>query len=522
MSQQSPRLAALDIGTNSIRCIVVEVPETGGFRILDDEKATVRLGEGLFATGEISVAARERALDALRRMRKILDGLGVTQVEAVATSAVRKAANGEAFLAAVREQTGLEVEIVGGEEEAELVVRSVERHFDMAASRYLMLDIGGGSLELVSAVGRHVDHIRSLELGAVFLTERFFPEGCCEKDALPALRRHIRRELEAAFEGEEPFCQMLIGSGGTVTAIGSMVMAQRKESYDSLQGYEVLRSEVVHLAAMLLRKSPKERASLAGLNADRADIILAGVAAVDETLRFFGANILRINERGIREGLILRGLEKQGLLVEPGSKGDWRRSVEAFGRSCHYDREHCRQVAWMALRIFDLLAEKNSFTERDRIYLEAAALLHDCGHFIDYAQHHKHSYHLIRHAHLFDFAPKEKELIANIARYHRKSPPKKKHENFARLDADSRQKVRALAGILRLADGLDRRRNQEISALEGEVLEGTLLLRLTGKGDASVELYGGRSKSDLFESAFGLQLRMEVEEGRRDGDGPER
>lgn len=505
------RLAAIDIGTNSIRCIVVEVPDKGDFRVLDDEKATVRLGEGLAATGAISPAAIERAREALARMRKIIDGLGVKAVEAVATSAVRKASNGQAFLAAMEAETGIRIRIIDGREEAELAALSARHHFEMANARYLLVDIGGGSVEIVSAVGSHIEEIVSLELGAVFLTEKFLARDPIPDKDFQRLRKHLRRELEQAMEDREFPIQYLIGSGGTMTTIGSMVVAMRKERYDSVQGYEVLHSEVEHLLAMLQRMSCKERREVVGLSPERADIIVAGVAVVAELMRIYGANVLKINERGIREGLILLSLQKHGWLERRRTPRDWRTSVRDFARSCHVDETHGEQVASLALRIYDALARPFGLDDRGRQLLEAAALLHDVGYFISYAKHHKHSYHLIRYASLFDFSPREKELIANLARYHRKSVPKKKHENFAALGPEDQDLVKKLAGILRLADGLDRRRGGQVRDLECALAKGSFSIRLRGSEDLSVEIYGGQTKGDLFQAAFGCELVLAAE-----------
>jgi len=472
------RLAAIDIGTNSIRSIVVAVEKSGKFRVLDDEKATVRLGEGLHDTGILSAAASERAIAALLRQKKIIDGYGVRNIEAVATSAVRKAANGKAFVAAVKAQTGIAVDVISGEEEAELVALSAFNNFDMEGARHLLVDIGGGSLELVTTVGRHVEEIFSLELGAVYLTETFL------KGALPAavvhnkLRRHIRKMLKETFPAGIPAVNALIGSGGTITAIASMIQATRKEGYGSAHGYEVLRSDVVHLLAMLLRKSLDELRSVPGLSPDRADIIIAGVTVIDELLEFCQCNILKVNERGIREGLILRGLRKHGMGSEGVSPRSWRESVLGFAESCHFDRNHALQVAQLSMEIFKALSRAYTLGEKERRILEAAAILHDVGYFINYSSHHKHSCHLIRHADLFGFTPRERELIATIARYHRKSLPKKKHEEFMRLSVADRQLVSRLGGILRLADGLDRSRTGLVSIAEPVFSPSSLLLRL--------------------------------------------
>ncbi len=502
------RLAAIDIGTNSIRSIVVEVDGKGKFRILDDEKATVRLGEGLHRSGVISPLAWQRALDALARQKKIIDGYGVGAVEAVATSAVRKAVNGADFIKAIQETISLPVAVISGEEEAELAALSAFNNFDMEGVRHLVADIGGGSLELVTALGHHVDEILSLELGAVFLTETFIRSDPVSADDYRKLRKHIRKTLKNAFVGEDEPVHCLVGSGGTFTSVAAMVMAGRKEEYGSLHGYEVLRSDVVHLLAMLLRKDLKERRAVPGLNPDRADIIIAGITVIDELMDFFRTNLLKVNERGIREGLILRGLRKHNLLREEKRSRTWRESVIEFAASCHFDESHSLHVVRLSLQIFDAVAGRFRLGEKERRLLEAAAILHDIGYFINYASHHKHSYHLIRHADLFGFTPRERELIANIARYHRKSLPKKKHENYARLSSPDRTLVARLGGIMRLADGLDRRRSGTVSVLRCKSSATTFSLELTGNGDISVELFGGRLKGDLFESAFDLKLML--------------
>ncbi len=506
------RLAAIDIGTNSIRSIVVEVDNQGSFRVLDDEKAMVRLGEGLTETGFISDQGRVRAIEALQRMTKISLGLGAEIAAVVATSAVRKALNRNQFLDNVKKETGLDINVISGSEEADLASLSVHHNFDMDQSRFAMADIGGGSVEIVIATGRHAETVISLELGAVFLTEKFLHSDPLESSELKQLRKHIRKQLKKAGIGEGFPATCLIGSGGTMTNIGSMVMAMRGEQYETVHRYEVLHSEIIHLLAMLSRKTRKERLNIPGLNPERADIILAGMILTDELMRQMRTNQLRINAQGIREGLILKSLQKRGLIpVEPKSR-DWRDSILEFARSCRFDELHSTQVGRLAKKIFSAVAEQNNLTARHEQLLEAAALLHDIGYFISYTQHHKHSYHLIRHANLFGFTPWEREIIANLARYHRKAKPKKSHDNFSSLSAEDQVLVRKLGGILRLADGLDRRRNRQVSDIECTLRKNIFELRLFGDNDLSVELYGAESKGNLFRSAFNCRLVATTEE----------
>ena len=502
------RLAAIDIGTNSIRCIVVEVDKAGKYKVLDDEKTTVRLGEGLVGDGAISPAAWQRAMEALTQMKKIVDGYGVIGIEAVATSAVRRANNGVEFVAEVAEQIGLDIAVISGEDEADLALTSALNNFDMDRTRYALVDIGGGSVEVVTALGNHIEEIFSLDLGAVVLTEHFISRDAVGRRDYRRLRKHVNKTLKGAVPGEQVPVQCLLGSGGTMTSIAAMVMAMRKEGYGSIHGYEVLRSEVVHLLQMLLRKDLKERGSIPGLSPDRADIIVAGVTVVDELMELFKVNTLRINERGIREGLILKGLKKNNLLPAGKEPQNWRNGVLEFARSCHNDEEHALQVASLSLQIFSEVASTFSLSDKSRQMLEAAALLHDVGYFIGYSGHHKHSYHLVRHADLFGFTPREREIIAQIARYHRKSLPKKKHESFVRLSTQDQLLVMRLGGILRLADGLDRRRNSLVEAIDCYLSPSAFLIRLNGGGDVSVELISGKNKGELFEVAFDRKLQL--------------
>ncbi len=502
------RLAAIDIGTNSIRSIVVEVGEHADFYILDDEKAMVRIGQGLSETGEISPAAWARAREALARMLKIQQSYGVATVEAVATSAVRQAVNGEAFTAAMRQELGLQIDIISGEEEAQLAFLSACHSFEMDNQRLALIDIGGGSAEVILTTGRQIEEIFSLDLGAVVLTEKFLFDDPVSEEAMKRLRKHVRKTLKKRITVPGGAVHGLIGSGGGMTTIAAIVMAQRNEPFNSVQGYEVLRSEVVHLRAMLQRQTLAERRAVPGLSPERADIIIAGVTVVDELMRFFDTNLLRVNARGIRHGLILRSLEKHGLTAPSKEPLSWRSSVLNFGRACHFNETHAQQVAKLSLALFDAIAAPLGLDQHSRRLLEAAALLHDVGYFINYEQHHKHSYHLIRHARLFGFTPREQEIIANAARYHRRALPKKKHENLQGLSPADRQIVTRLGGILRLADGLDRRRTQAVSSLCCRLDEDSLHVLLTGRDDLSVELHGGNTKSDLFETAFARRLDL--------------
>lgn len=509
------RLAAIDIGTNSIRCIVVEAAPNGSYRILDDEKETVRLGEGIAVRGAISDAAIQRALQAVARMAKLIKGLGVKGVEAVATSAVRSAANGPELVTRLATILSVPIQVISGEEEASLAAQSALRNFDMQGKRYGVLDVGGGSVELTTAQGRLIEEHYSLELGAVVMTERFLKGDPIKGCEMEKLRRHIRSELKKRFGSDKLQLPALVGSGGTINAIAQLVLQYRREELPSVHGVSVLRSEVVHILAMLQRKPLAERRALPGLSPDRADIIVAGVALVDSMMEFFGSNTLLVNGRGIREGVILQALQRHGLAPKTPEHRTWRDGVLEFGRSCRIEEAHALQVAHLSLALFDDLAKPCGLKKRERVILETAAILHDCGAWINYESHHKHSYHLIRHAALFGLSPRERELAAQVARYHRKALPKKKHEPFQKLPVKEQTVVSRLGGILRLADGLDRRRCSALRQISCHVEGDTARITVAGSDDLAVELFGGSAKKELFEKAFGLRVVFAVQpEGR--------
>ncbi len=497
------RIAAIDIGTNSIRCIIAEASRDGKFKIMDDEKATVRLGEKLAMTGIISEEAAGRALEAIQRFRKLINGMNVEAVEVVATSAVRSASNGKKLVTLLSKELGYEIRVISGEEEAELTAASALSNFDMYGKRYAMVDIGGGSVEIVTAYGNHVDKAYSINLGAVVMTDRFLKSDPIEEKELKKLRSYIQGVLKRTFTGKKISFVSLIGSGGTLAALGCMAMQMRKENYASIQGSEVFHAEVVHLLAMLTHRDLKGRRAIPGLNQDRADIIVAGVVVIDEIMRFFDANRVLINERGIREGLLIKAMNRLGLAAGSNTPPTWRDSIKEFADSCHVDEQHAKHVAGMALSIYEALALPFGLEKSEKKLLEAAAILHDCGYFISYSSHHKHSYHLIRHSELFGFTPRERELIAQIARYHRKSIPKRKHDAFLSLKEEDQVIVSRLGGILRLADGLDRRRSGLIQDISCQFGGTTVTLQLTATEDVSVEIFGANAKKDLFEKAFG-------------------
>jgi exopolyphosphatase/guanosine-5'-triphosphate,3'-diphosphate pyrophosphatase len=356
-----------------------------------------------------------RAAETLTRMATLARQMGATRVEAVATSAVRDAANAREFLAQVKREAKLDVRVLDGEGEARLSFRSALAHFDLGQGRTVVMDIGGGSLELALSAEGVIEHLASLPLGAIRLTELYLGESITRK-AVKKLRAAARKMIRGDLRARDWRGARVIGSGGTFTNLGDIHLARHGVAMArSVHGAVIPREELEHVLDMLVSMTAEERRAVPGLNPDRADIIVAGLAVAAEVMARIDARELLVSRYGIPE-----------------------------------------TVQRLALGLFDALGDRLGCTSEDRDILSDAALLHDIGYHISYERHHKHSYHLILHAELLGMSPTEQVLVANVARYHRGAPPRKKHRNYGTLDRPLRQRIKRLAALLRVADGFDR------------------------------------------------------------------
>jgi len=500
------RLQVIDIGTNSVRSIVVEVPVGGARQVIDDEKAMTRLGQGLEATGRLDAEAIERTMEALKAMRDIGASLGVSDVRAIATEAVRRAENGPEFVARALAETGTEIEVVSSEEEGRLVWLSAQAQVKDEPFA-VVADIGGGSVEVVQAVGPEPVSIASLRLGARVLAEKFVDSDPISDDSFKQLKRYVRRTLKDGVEPVAPSVVRLVGSGGAVSSIAAVVAGMRGKRYESLHGIELARAEVMQLLGVLSHSDAAGRLKMPGMPVDRVDIILPGTLVLAEIMKRFGASSVLVNGRGFREGIVIDTLASDGAIAP---RPDHMQSVRDLGTRYRYDREHAEQVTLLALSLFDQLTEALHLDPGTRPLLETAAMLHDVGYYIAYDRHHKHSYHLILHASLPAFTQRDLAMAAAIARYHTKSLPKRGHESWAALDPQDRATVRALASILRIADGLDRGRSARIDCVHAEDDGAQTTLTVRGCQDLHAEVYGVEKKKDLYEETFGRVVALVV------------
>lgn len=515
------RISAIDIGSNSIRQIIADVSTTGAIRVVDEMKAAPRLGSGIHETGELSKEAGNAAIEALGRMEALAKQLGAKRTRVVATSAVREASNGKEWLARVKLETGLDVSVLQGEDEARLSFRSAQAHFDLGARRAAVIDIGGGSLELALAADGLVERLISLPFGAIRLTEKYLSNGSTPK-AMRRLRRAVRRGLKEEFSARDWRGAQVIGSGGTFTNLAGIVLArQGVRTARTVHGTIVQRVELEHVVDQLAALSPAERQSVQGLNAARADIIVAGLAAVAEVVARLEAKSLAVSSYGIREGILLELAR-----VKPRSqdRGEAReRSVRELAERSHYEAPHAKQVQKLALRLFDSIGARIGCEPEDRQTLADAALLHDIGYHINYDKHHKHSYHLITHAELLGMTPTEQLVIANVARYHRGAEPRKSHPNYGPLAKSQRERINRLSAILRVADGLDRGHTAAVDDLRVRWLDRALRLIPVPAPGATIrlELWGASKKSGLLSEVAGVPVELVAPDGRAfsvDGD----
>jgi exopolyphosphatase/guanosine-5'-triphosphate,3'-diphosphate pyrophosphatase len=501
------RYAAIDVGSNSVRCLIAERGEDGHLRVIDDLKDQPRLARGLAATGRLQTGAMDRAAEAIGRMVQAAERRGVAKVALVATSAVRDAANGAEFAERVKHEVGVPLEVITGETEARLAFLSVREHFAIARGRSVVADIGGGSLELVLAVGGLVEHVVSLPFGAVRATERYINPASDAEAGVRKLRGVVRQRLRKTVPSREWAAARLFGSGGTFTNAARILWARERggEPVGGVHGGTVSAGDMERVLERVTSLTIEERRAIPGLNPERADIILAGLAVATEVLEHFEARGVTVSAFGLREGLLLH-------LAQPtnGKRGPTRAAaLRRFADRCRSDRRHIEQVERLSRMLYERLGKRLGCEDGDWDLLEAAALLHDVGQLVSYKGHHRHSYHLISHAESLPLSPRERLLVAVISRYHRKAPPSKKHEEFVQLDQADRARVRRLAGLLRVADGLDRGHVAAVEKVRLRLTAERLLVEAVPRlatTDLKLEIWGANRKADLLAKLLGVDI----------------
>jgi exopolyphosphatase / guanosine-5'-triphosphate,3'-diphosphate pyrophosphatase len=503
MDEHERRTAVIDLGSNTFRLVVFTAVPGSWWKRTDEIYDAVRIGAGQSADGALQPEPMERALVTLDAYAHFCRAIRLEDVRPVATSAIREATNREDFLRAARERTGLEVRVLTREEEAWYGYLAAANSSTLEDG--VVLDIGGGSMQLTRVAGRHAEDLRSWRLGALRMTERFLDEGPATKKQLKALRAHVAEELAVA--PWLPGSERIVGLGGTVRNLAAAAELERGLPSYGVQGFVLRRSALDALIDELAAIPAAERGRVPGIKEERGDVILGGAVVVQQVMERAGCDALEVTEAGLREGVFFEG-HLAG--ADPPLFDDVRRaSVCNLARQYDFHRAHVNHVAALSCQMFDELgaagAHPNDPHEREILW--AAAMLHDIGTTVDYDDHHKHSRYLILSAGLPGYTQREISLIAQAARYHRKGSPSLGEFASLARDGDEQLLVRCSA-LLRLAEQLDRSRDQLVREAHVHTDNGDVQLELVADGDPGVARWAAERQADLFRRAFERDLSL--------------
>ncbi|MBE2254368.1 MAG: Ppx/GppA family phosphatase [Myxococcus sp.] len=485
-------LAAIDVGTNAVRLEIAMAFADGTLETLHTERDPVRPGEGLFKTGVISKEVAGRLVSTLRRYAVVCKRHGA-RVRAVATSALREAKNRDEIVRRVKREAGVTLDVVSGREEARLICLGVLAG-KPEGQRALCIDIGGGSTEVISALGEQPKELWSVDIGAVRLTELFEVKGEVPRRQLTLMRSFVRELMEESIpHGVGGLPRTALGSSGT---IGAVVTHARSEGVGHATLLEVSRT-VEALADMDLAKRRKR------FDPRRADIVTAGAVILESVMKHLKVQSVTAVDRGLREGVLVDLVRRKKQQAGEVSFAD---AAIAVGRRFGFGEAHGRQVAKLALTLFDALGPVHKLPAAARPWLEAAALLHDIGHAVNYQRHHKHAFYLISNVDLPGLSDRERLMVATIARFHRRTAPELTHELMAPFTPTERRVVRRCATLLRVADSLDRSHHQPVQQLQLASRGRTVWLKVKSRQSIDLELWDVEHEVGLFREVFGRAL----------------
>ena len=494
------RAACIDIGSNGIRCVAADYDGSATPRVVFQGRASVRLGASVFTDGAIDVARMDAAIVALKDFRAQLGKLEPLRLRVVATSAVREARNRKTFRKRAKAEAGLDVEIISGSEEARLVHLAVAQRIVMDKP-WLLVDVGGGSVEVSLATAEGLQWTESHSVGAVRLLEHFHDM----QDKPRKVQRLVEETVEALRLPNLDSTRVagLVATGGNIEELAGIVGKVAPGSGLA----EILVKDLQVLLKEMQALSPDQRGKEWGLKPDRADVIVPAGLVYAHVAALAGVPAIQVPHVALKDG-VLAELMQEATEPSPASESKAVRSALAVGRHFRFEESHAVQVERLALSLFDQLEPVHELGPRDRVILAAAAILHDIGRHVSDHKHHKHSYYLIRQADVAGVTQAELGLTALVARYHRKAEPKLKHEAYAALAVPDRQRVEKLAGILRIADALDRQHKSRVQAVRAKADRATLQLDLAVEGDIELEEWAVARKGGLFERVFGLKVEL--------------
>lgn len=502
------RIGAIDVGTNSIHLIVVEVDaESTSTRTVYKAREMVRLGaDDALERGTLGKRAMSRAVEAIARFVRLARDQGAERIRAVATSAVREAENGAEFAAQVERLCGIALEVLDDREEARLIYLGVTRNFPIYDRLACIIDIGGGSTEFIVADDRRPYLLESVKLGSLRLYDAYLREESPPYPRYAELDEYVRATLAPVVARLREFdCDLCIGTSGTIMGLATLDAAGSGRTPANVHGEILALERLRALQAQMLAMTEAQRRAMPGMNARRADIIVAGAAVLIAALEGIGAREITISQHALREGVVIDLVQADGDIARRLDDLRIRRreAIASLARRYQSAGIHERSVARLALRIFDDLSQQAAMPPTDREILHAAALLHDIGKFVNLSAHHKHSAYIIRNAALDGWTPDEVTILAAVVRYHRKALPKPTHPEWQELQPEARDRVVLLAGILRVADGLDVRHQGVVTDVRLRFGPQAVTLEVEGEDDLGPELPAAEFKADLLAKTLG-------------------
>ena len=508
------RIAALDLGSNSFHLLVADVQPDGTFTAVAREKEMLRLGDDVAREGRIPPATAERAVATVRRLCRLAEAVGAREVIAKATSAIRTASNGSELVDRIEDETGVDVDVISGLEEARLIFAAVRASVVLDPGPALCVDVGGGSVEVMVGDTAGLRWATSVPLGVGRLTAELAPGDPPSK----ADRRRLEARVTELLEPIVPEVaarrpQMMVGTSGTLNDLARMAAAGETGAIPlSANGLRVGRAAIGALHEELMRMKAGDRRRVPGLEEPRrAELLPAGSTLLVTAMDLFGVDALTVSDWALREGVVLDAVRSH----DPDDWSDDPRAlrhaaVSGLARRCNSDEEHTSHVERLALQLFDELRELHGLDERDREMLSFAARLHDIGQHVSRQGHHRHAAYLVENAQLRGFEPSEIAFLAALVRHHRRGDPKASEPRYAALSDADRLRLRKLAAMLRVADGLDRGRAGTVDEIDAAVGSDLVVLRLRVSGDAELELWGARRRRELFEKVFDRELELTV------------
>jgi exopolyphosphatase/guanosine-5'-triphosphate,3'-diphosphate pyrophosphatase len=508
------RICVIDLGTNSFHAIIVDVYPNGSFAVVDRLKEMVRMGEGGLTRNRLREAAIERGLEALKRIHLLATGWGAREFMAFATSAIREATNGGAFIDRVRHEVGLRIRAISGQREAELIFKGVQRAVSMRQPT-LVVDIGGGSVEfIVTPDGQEVALAVSLKLGAARMSERFVTTDPISPAELAALNDHYRQQLVFVFAAARDVgVRSVVASSGTAKALARVTLGQHGGDPDaSVFKQDINVTHFRRTMRQIIASTADERHAIGAVSAKRVDQIGAGAALMAALVDELPVERLRISPNALREGMVVHYMEEnyRRLRLLAPFNDVRRRSVYEIGFRFKWEEAHVQHVAATALMLYDACRPRHAGPAADRELLEYAALLHDIGYHISHTDHQRHGQYLVEHAEMHGFSSEDVAVLACCVGFHKEDDPSETNPTYARLDDVQRRRVRQLTSILRVAEALDRSHFQNVTALATICTAVRLTIRVETKGDPQLEVWAAQAASTLFEAEFSREVVVEA------------